>query len=168
MRRQVRAGVVPGIIAYDAEGPVGWCAVEPRSAYPRLARSRTLAPVDLEEVWSVPCFFVARRARRTGLARELLAAAAGHARRSGAALLEGYPVDPRGATADAWLYTGLTSTFEREGFTEVARRSPTRPIVRKTFRARPAPRAPAGRDREPARSRASSSRKKPSASRPDR
>ena len=84
MRRQVRAGVVPGILAYDAEGPVGWCAVEPRAAFARLARSRTLAPVDDAPVWSVPCFFVARRARGTGLTAALLAAAAAHARRSGA------------------------------------------------------------------------------------
>jgi len=165
MRRQVRAGLVPGIIAYDAEGPVGWCAVEPRSAYPRLARSRTLAPVDDQEVWSVPCFFVARRARHTGLTRELLTAAAGHARRSGAAVLEGYPIDPRGKTADAWLYTGLASTFELEGFAEVARRSPTRPIVRKTIRARPAPKEPGARARAPGRSRAGRSPTRPSSAR---
>jgi len=168
MRRQVRAGVVPGIIAYDAEGPVGWCAVEPRSAYPRLARSRTLAPVDDEAVWSVTCFFVARRARHSGVTRELLATAAAHARRSGAAVLEGYPVDPRGETADAWLYTGLASTFEQEGFAEVARRSPTRPVVRKTLRARRASKAPAARARAPGRSRAGSSPKKPLHARPDR
>jgi GNAT superfamily N-acetyltransferase len=162
MRRQVRAGVVPGLLAYDAEGPVGWCAVEPRSAYRRLARSRTLAPIDDEPVWSITCFFVARRARRTGLTQALLAAAAIHARRSGASVLEGYPVDPRGATADAWLYTGLDSTFEREGFTEVARRSPTRPVVRKPLRARKARRAPAARARAPGRSRAGSSPSRPS------
>ena len=130
MRRQVRAGVVPGIIAYDAEGPVGWCAVEPRSAYPRLARSRTLAPVDEQQVWSVPCFFVARRARHTGLT-PAARGRGGPRAPGGAAILEGYPVDPRGETADAWLYTGLASTFAREGFDEVARRSPTRPVMRR-------------------------------------
>jgi GNAT superfamily N-acetyltransferase len=164
MRRQVRDGLVPGLLAYDAEGPVGWCAVEPRSAYTRLARSRSLAPVDDEPVWSVTCFFVARRARHTGLTQALLAAAAAHARRSGASILEGYPVDPRGATADAWLYTGLASTFAREGFVEVARRSPTRPIVRKPLRAR-ARRAPAARARAPGRSRAGSSPSRPSGAR---
>lgn len=167
MRRQVRAGVVPGILAYDAEGPVGWCAVEPRSAYPRLSRSRTLAPVDDSPVWSVPCFFVARRARGTGLTTALLAAAADHARRAGAEVLEGYPVDPRGQTADAWLYTGLASTFGRAGFSEVARRSPTRPVVRRDVRKR-APRAPGARGRAPGRSTARSSRRSRSPSRPGR
>ena len=163
MRRQVRAGVVPGILAYDEAGPVGWCAVEPRPAFTRLSRSRTLAAVDGRPVWSVPCFFVARRARGTGLTAALLAAAEEHARRAGARILEGYPVDPRGETADAWLYTGLLSTFARGGFTEVARRSPTRPVVRKTLRA--PGRAPAARARAPGRSRAGSSRRPGSPSR---
>ena len=166
MRRQVRAGVVPGILAYDSEGPVGWCAVEPRAAYTRLARSRTLASVDGTPVWSVPCFFVARRARGTGLTSALLAAAEQHARRAGAEVLEGYPVDPRGETADAWLYTGLATTFLRSGFTEVARRSPTRPVMRKLLRA--APRGSRARGRAPVRSRAGSSRRSRSPSRRDR
>lgn len=163
MRRQVRAGVVPGILAYDAEGPVGWCAVEPRAAFPRLARSRTLAPLDDAPVWSVPCFFVARRARGTGVTAALLGAAAAHARRSGATILEGYPVEPRGEIADAWLYTGLASTFLRSGFEEVARRSPTRPMVRKVLKG--ARRGPGARARGPGRSRAGSSRRSPSPSR---
>ncbi len=176
MRRQVRAGVVPGLLAYDDRGPVGWCAVEPRAAYPRLAGSRTLAPVDDAPVWSVTCFFVARRARRTGVTGALLAAAAEHARAHGARILEGYPVDPRGATADAWLYTGLASTFARAGFDEAARRSPTRPVMRKrlaaprTARAAPSRprRAPAARGRAPGRSTGRSSRKPPSRVRPRR
>ena len=163
MRRQVEAGVVPGILAYDAQGPVGWCAVEPRSAYSRLARSRTLAPVDDAPAWSVPCFFVARRARGTGLTAALLAAAARHARRAGGTILEGYPVEPRGESADAWLYTGVASTFRRAGFEEVARRSATRPVMRLSLR--PVRRASGARGRGPARSRAGSSPRPPSPSR---
>ncbi len=166
MRRQVEAGVVPGLLAYDADGPVGWCAVEPRAAYPRLARSRTLAPVDDAPAWSVPCFFVARRARGTGLTTALLGAAAAHARRGGAPVLEGYPVDPRGRTADAFVYTGIASAFRRAGFEEVARRSATRPLMRLTLRK--SRRAPAARGRAPARSRAGSSPRRRSPARPGR
>jgi GNAT superfamily N-acetyltransferase len=154
MRRQVRAGVVPGILAYAGSEPVGWCALEPRSAYSRLARSRTLAPVDEVPVWSVTCFFVARGWRRRGLTRALLRAAVAHARAAGAPALEGYPVDARGPTADAWLYTGLLPTFLGQGFEEVARRSATRPVVRRTLSRRRAPAAPR---RGPARSRPGSS-----------
>ncbi|TAN52584.1 MAG: GNAT family N-acetyltransferase, partial [Betaproteobacteria bacterium] len=52
-RRIVKAGTVPGILAYADGQPIGWCAVEPRAAYPALARSRVLAPLDDRPVWSV-------------------------------------------------------------------------------------------------------------------
>ena len=50
----------PGILAYADGQPVGWCAIGPREAYPRLANSRVLQPVDDQAVWSITCFFVAR------------------------------------------------------------------------------------------------------------
>jgi GNAT superfamily N-acetyltransferase len=129
-RAAVRRGPPPGLIAYAGKEPVGWVAVEPRARYARLAASRNLAPVDDRPVWSVPCFFVDRRHRGRGLAGRLLEAAAAHASRRGARLLEGYPVDPAGRLADAWLYTGRASTFARLGFAEVARRARTRPVMR--------------------------------------
>jgi len=71
-RSLVDQGLVPGILAYDAGEPVGWIAVEPRSSYPRLARSRVLKPVDTADVWSITCFFTARSHRRKGVTVELL------------------------------------------------------------------------------------------------
>src|SRR3990172_11981065 len=59
LRRIVKTGESPGILAYAGSQPVGWCAVAPRQAYPTLARSRVLIPVDERAVWSVACFFVA-------------------------------------------------------------------------------------------------------------
>jgi GNAT superfamily N-acetyltransferase len=142
LRRIVKSGGVPGLLAYWGGEPVAWVAVEPRDSYARLAPrrqqrlgARSLAPVDDLPVWSVPCFFVARRWRGRGVGGQLLAAAAAHARRKGARLLEGYPVDSRRRSlADAWLYTGAYSTFTRQGFVEVARRARTRPIVRLALR----------------------------------
>jgi GNAT superfamily N-acetyltransferase len=129
-RRVVKSGAVPGLLAYAGGEPVGWVAVEPRSRYPRLARSRTLAAVDAEPVWSAPCFFVARRFRRRGLTGRLLQAAAEHVRRRGGRILEAYPVDSSRKLSGAELYRGAYSTFVRLGFAEVARRSRTRPVVR--------------------------------------
>ena len=102
----VRGGAIPGLLAYDGEAPVGWVAVEPRAAYPRLARSRSLAPVDERPVWSITCFFVARSHRGRGVTRALVEAAAAHARTHGAPALEAYPVDSRARLGDAFLYTG--------------------------------------------------------------
>ena len=131
LRQLVESGTVPGVLAYLAGEPAGWCAVQPRSEYPALQRSRVLKPVDAEPVWSVTCFFVARRFRRMGLTVRLLAAAAEYAAQHGATLLEGYPVLPRSASApDPWLFTGTLTAFQQAGFTEVARFSPIRPIMR--------------------------------------
>jgi GNAT superfamily N-acetyltransferase len=130
----VDAGNVPGLLAYEAGEPVGWVAIEPREAYPRLDRSRILAPVDDAQVWSITCFFVARGHRGKGVTRALVEAARRHARASGASIVEAYPVEPRNRLGDAFAYTGVASTFRAVGFAEVARRSPTRPIMRSRVR----------------------------------
>lgn len=134
-RRIVEAGPPPGVLAFSGDEPIAWCALAPRADYPVLARSRTLAPVDARPVWSITCFFVAKDWRRKRVSSALLAAAAKFARRSGAKCLEGYPVAPRAAALpDAFAWTGTLKAFERSGFREVARRSNSRPIVRRELR----------------------------------
>jgi GNAT superfamily N-acetyltransferase len=134
-QRLVKKGAEPGILAYDGDEPVAWCALAPRSDYVRLESSRVLAPVDDQPVWSIVCFFVTRAYRGRGLSAKLLRAAAAHAASHGARIVEGYPVDPKsGRQADAFVWTGLESSFRRAGFREVARRSATRPIMRKAVR----------------------------------
>jgi GNAT superfamily N-acetyltransferase len=131
MKGIVEAGAPPGILAYVGGRPVGWCAFGPRETYPTLERSRILKPVDERPVWSVTCFFVTKEYRDRGLTSKLLEAAAAHAGKRGAAILEGYPVEPkRGRMADVFAYTGLASAYRKAGFTEVLRRSETRPIMR--------------------------------------
>ena len=121
----------PGLLAYLDDTPVGWCAVAPREEYPALERSRVLTRVDDAPVWSITCFFVAKRARRQGVTRALIEAAVEFAGEHGARIVEGYPIEPRSAEAPpVFAWTGLVSAFERCGFVEVARRSETRPIVR--------------------------------------
>jgi hypothetical protein len=67
LRAQTRCGqpksdTTSGLVAYLEGEPVGWCAVEPRSAYPRL-RSKCRVPWDGRSedkadasVWAVTCF----------------------------------------------------------------------------------------------------------------
>lgn len=134
-RRIVENGPPPGVLAFSGDEPIAWCALAPREEYAVLARSRTLAPVDARPVWSITCFFVAKDWRRRRVSSALLEAAAKLARRAGARRLEGYPVDPRtGALPDAFAWTGTLKAFERSGFREVARRSNSRPIVRRELR----------------------------------
>lgn len=130
-RTIVDAGQVPGLIAYVDGRPAGWCSVQPRDAFPRLDRSRTLKRFDEQPVWSVVCFFVAKRHRRQGLTTALLQAAVRHAIAHGARIVEGYPVDPDGGRMpDPWAFTGLVSSFRKAGFVEAVRRSPARPLMR--------------------------------------
>jgi GNAT superfamily N-acetyltransferase len=136
LRARVRTDRPPGVLAYADGVPVGWCAIGPRAGYARLARSRVLAPVDDRPVWSVTCFFVARPWRARGLTRSLLEAAVGFARSRGATDVEAYPLDVGRGYPDAYAYTGLVSTFRAAGFREVARRAPTRPVMRRQIRAR--------------------------------
>ena len=131
MRRIVKSGRAPGLLAYHEGVPVGWCAVAPRGEYPRLGNSRILKPVDECPVWSVVCFFIDKKYRGRGVATTLLEAAVRFVKERGGDIVEGYPVEPRkGRMPDAFVYHGLASSFRRAGFREVARRSETRPIMR--------------------------------------
>lgn len=143
LRAAVDRGPPPGLLAYAADGtaadstaadgtPVGWIAVAPRADYPRLATARVLKPVDAEPVWSVSCFLIRRDHRGSGLSVALLQAACAFVAAQGGRIVEGYPVDPRQRPCPpVYAWTGLARSFERAGFTEVARRSDTRPIMRR-------------------------------------
>lgn len=124
----------PGVIAYSNKQAVGWCAIAPRKEYIRLETSRVLQPVDDKEVWSVSCFFIKKEFRGKGLSTQLLKAAADFAFKKGAAIIEGYPVqqkkDAEEKMPDVFVWTGLAATFLKAGFTEVIRRSESRPIMR--------------------------------------
>jgi GNAT superfamily N-acetyltransferase len=128
----VDAKIIPGLLAYSEGYPVGWIAVEPRSQYPKLAHSRTLKPVDDQEVWSITCFFVEKKHRRKGITVELLKAGVAHAKKYGAKIVEGYPIDVKKNEAPPFIFTGVASAFKQAGFKEVARHAPTRPIFRIT------------------------------------
>jgi len=148
LRTIVASGEPPGILAYVDDEPVGWCAVAPRERYVRLARSRTLKPIDDQPVWSITCFFVARRHRRQGVTARLLDAAVEFVRNRGGRIVEAYPIAPAsGEYPAAYSYTGLLSTFLAAGFEVVARPSASRAIVRYAVKpsARPSRRRGAGK-----------------------
>jgi GNAT superfamily N-acetyltransferase len=141
MRRQLTtAKVPPGLVAYQDGTPVGWCAVAPRSDYPRIEHMRVpAASSDEPDLWSVTCFVVRVGQRRSGVAGRLLAAAVEFARRHGARTVEAYPFDlsVRGTGANS-LFVGTLSMFQRAGFVEVARPLPARAVVRLTLASSPA------------------------------
>jgi GNAT superfamily N-acetyltransferase len=93
-----------------------------------------LAPVDGLSVWSITCFVVSPAHRRRGLMRPLIEGAVEYAAKSGAPAVEAYPFDPRRKMSSAEIFVCLLSAFLDQGFKEVARRSPIRPIVRRVIR----------------------------------
>ena len=134
-KRIVIPGKLPGLLAYVDGHPVGWCAIAPRETYPALGRSRILAPVDDQPVWSITCFFIARPYRRQGISVRLLEATIKYAKRHGAKIIEGYPTEPASDRfPDAFIWTGTALAFRRAGFVEAARRSRFRPIMRYVVR----------------------------------
>ena len=118
------------VLSYRDGEPAGWCAVAPRADHSRFERSNLLAPVDDKLVWSITCFVIHKAHRGTGLMRPLIAAAVKLAKRNRAPAVEAYPIDPQRGMASGEVFTGLPGPFADQGFVEVARRSPIRPIMR--------------------------------------
>ncbi len=130
MKSIVDAKKTPGLLAYSEGYPIGWIAIEPRQKYSKLAHSKILKPIDDKDVWSITCLFIEKKHRRKGISVELIKAAVEHAKRNGAHLVEGYPIDVKTNQAPPSMFTGSASAFIQAGFKEVARPSPTRPIFR--------------------------------------
>lgn len=132
LRHQVCEGErPPGVLAYDGDTPIGWCAVGPRTAYPRVVASPNWRTDDPDS-WVITCFVVPVGHRRKGIAGELATGAIDLARRYGASAIEGCAVDTAlaGRTPSADLYRGPLSVFLDAGFKEVSRTSPHWVLVR--------------------------------------
>ncbi len=132
-RTLVEEGPPPGLLAYAGGEPVGWVAIAPREATPQIARSRVAKPLDERPAWAITCFYIDRRHRRRGIMRALTDAALAHAARAGATLIEAYPLDQAKSAAWGGGYVGFAQCFRDAGFVEAARRTPNRPLMRRTL-----------------------------------
>lgn len=142
LRQETRCGypserTTSGLVAYLAGEPAGWCAVEPRTAYPRLLRTtipwkgRDEDPSD-GGVWSVTCFGTRAGFRRRGVMRALTRAAVEFARERGARALEGYPMLTEPGREVTWgeLNVGNRNCFVEAGFEEVSHPTSRRVVMR--------------------------------------
>jgi GNAT superfamily N-acetyltransferase len=139
LRDLVDTGITPGLVGYLDDEPVGWISLGPREDYRKLERSRIMKPVDGAAVWSVVCTYVDKAHRGLGLQHRLLAAAIDYARDQGVRMLEAYPVDKLERSHDDFMFFGSRSLYEKAGFHEVVRRSPTRVVMRRRLRPRRRP-----------------------------
>lgn len=114
----VMKGKAHGLLAFVADEPVGWCAVERRVDLPRLDRAPSLRVDDAERVWSLPCFFIKAGWRGKGVAGALLRGAEVFLVKRGAEIAEGYPAKPstKAKVPAAFAWTGVPAMFEAAGF----------------------------------------------------
>ena len=146
LRQQTGAGdpeskTTSGLVAYLENEPVGWCAVEPRTAYAGLLRvyrvpweGRNEDKLD-DSVWAATCVFARARFRGRGVAYALARAAVEHARRRGARALEAYPMLTQPGQKIGWdeIHVGSSSIFAAAGLAEVNHPTPRRVVMRVNF-----------------------------------
>jgi len=87
-----------------------------------------------DRVGAMESRFVDRQARGRGVSERLLRAAVDYARSRGVRLQEAYQVDKDERSDPDIMFFGAKSMYDRAGFREVARRKPTRPVVRRRLR----------------------------------
>jgi GNAT superfamily N-acetyltransferase len=127
-----------GLVAYLDGEPAGWCAVEPRTEYPRLLL-KTRVPWEGRaedkadgSVWAVTCFVTRKGFRRRGISRALARAAVDFARNRGARAIEGYPMTTK-VVLSADLHPGTRGMFAAAGFSEVSHPTLRRAVMRIDF-----------------------------------
>ena len=95
---QPSAASTSGLVAFLDGEPVGWCAIEPRTAYVRLQK-KPLVWKDRDEdkaddsVWCIVCMITRAGFRKRGVTYAMARAAVDYARQQGARALEGYSYD---------------------------------------------------------------------------
>ena len=132
------SGTTSGLVAYLDGEPVGWCAVEPRSAYEGLLRNNRVPWAGRAEdkidssVWAVTCLLTRVGFRKRGVSRALARAAVDFARERGARAIEGYPMTTKNVILEE-LHVGTESVFADAGFAEVSRPTLRRVVMRIDF-----------------------------------
>jgi GNAT superfamily N-acetyltransferase len=132
------ADATSGLVAYLDGEPVGWCAVEPRTAYEGLVRNNRVPWTDRNEdktddsVWAVTCLLTRAGFRKRGVSRALASAAVDFARERGARAIEGYPITTKDVIQEE-LHVGTVSVFADAGFAEVSHPTLRRAVMRIDF-----------------------------------
>jgi GNAT superfamily N-acetyltransferase len=132
------SGTTSGLVAYLDGEPVGWCAVEPRTAYEGLVRNNRVPWEGRAEdktddsVWAVTCLLTRIGFRKRGVSRALARAAVDFARERGARAIEGYPMITKKVILEE-LHVGTEGVFADAGFTVVSRPTLRRVVMRVDF-----------------------------------
>ena len=126
-----------GLLAYQDEEPVGWCATGPRSRYARALKTPTYRGGDKasdSDIWLVPCFFVRKDAQGHGISQALLEAAVDLAKENDATAIEGFPFSGSQRRSSGDVQAGFEALFSSCGFEVIRAPSPARVVMRRELK----------------------------------
>jgi ribosomal protein S18 acetylase RimI-like enzyme len=123
----VREGRSHAALVYDGKIPVGWCQYGTQDELPRIDKWRSSSrlkyspPSGEERLWRITCFYVDRKYREKGVAKEALRAALMYIQKRGVGVVEAYPVVSKKVGSNPeMLWFGTPGMFKEEGFEAVA------------------------------------------------
>ena len=117
-RDLVETGRAHAALVFDGDEAVGWAQYGSPAELPGIAhRKEYLQALDALPDYRITCFFVDRRARRSGVATAALRGALMLIAEAGGGVVEAYPQDTPGRKVSAtFLYSASRPMFERAGF----------------------------------------------------
>jgi GNAT superfamily N-acetyltransferase len=108
IKQRVLSDIPIGILGYFENEAVAWCSIAPRETHQRLGGHE-----EIENVWSITCFYIKKEYRRKGLVKLLISSAKDYAKGNGAEYIEAYPVEEG---SPSYRFMGFIKTFEEAGF----------------------------------------------------
>ncbi len=144
MRKIVKSGPPPGLLAYREGQAVGWLALTPRPETPgwnvgrKASAAFTPKDADDPETWAASCFFIRRGWRGQGVTTQLLEAGIAWAREQGARQIDACPMVHDEQRSAVGLFVGPKRVFDRAGFKTLIERKPGRPLMRLNLTAKKA------------------------------
>jgi hypothetical protein len=122
-----------GILIYDNDIPIGWCACGPRKRYIRAIKTPTFKGRDESEdetVWLIPCFYIRNDYTGKGIVSLLIEEAIKQAKINRAKAIEAFPycTDKRINSGD--IQVGFDKEFQKCGFKQTRKNSEKRIVVR--------------------------------------
>jgi GNAT superfamily N-acetyltransferase len=127
IKGRVKDGIPIGILGYLNGAPIAWCSIAPRPTYRKLGGLEKTNE-NPDTVWSLVCFFVKREFRGAGVTDRMLEAAVAYAKKKGAKVVEGYPVEKN---SPSYTFMGFVPTFQAAGFKAAGRAGSRRHVMRK-------------------------------------
>lgn len=131
MKSIVDSGTIPGLIAYKDDIPCGWCSVAPREHYSTIERSRILARIDDQPVWSLVCFFIDKKFRGEAISEKLVFGAIEYVKSQDGKIIEAYPANiHKKNMSPVSTFMGIPTILKKAGFKEISRPSASKIIMR--------------------------------------